>query len=115
MTILEKHKKAINETNYNLTVTKFNGYIQGNEIRDAEHSIIGFTADTIKRCIDLVRRNDFSYARQQNGYINIYVRDNNSPTGVSLAGGIPNELEFLVSTFNKAGVLSPTEDKRTAY
>lgn len=54
-------------------------------------------------------------AVKKKGYISIYGRDDKSPTGVSLIGGIPNELEFLLYAFGKTGQLSSTEDMRTAH
>ena len=116
MTTLQKHNAELTRTNYTGVVTDFNGYIQFGEIKARPgHDTIGFTADFIKQIIACITNPAFAYSRQKNGYISIYGRDDNSPTGVSLIGGLPNELEYLLYAFGKTGQLSPTEDMRTAH
>jgi len=113
MTTLQKHTKALMNSKYTGVSTQFDGYIQFGEIRDNMHGLIGFTPVQIERYVKVLTNPKYSYSRQKNGYISVYGLDSDSPTGVSLIGGIPNELEFLLYAFGKKGQLSPTEDMRT--
>ncbi len=115
MTTIEQHKKTIENKSYNGVTTRFEGYIQFDHVYGKNHDLIAFTSDLIKKSVMLITNDNYLYSRQNNGYIDIYYKNDNSPTGVELAGGIPNELEFLLYSFGKTGQLSPTEDKRTAY
>lgn len=116
MTTLQKHNEALVNQKYTGVVTEFTGYIQFGKISGRlDHDTIGFTADFIKQCIASIIDPNYLYSRQKNGYISIYGRDDSSPTGVMLIGGIPNELEYLLAAFKKISQLSPTEDMRTAH
>ena len=114
MKTLETHKAAILKSGYTGETIRFTGYLQFGQIHDQDDdSIVGYTADRFRKCVEIVNDPNFAYARQKSGYINIYVTDINSPTGVSLKGGIPDEFEYLLYAFGRTGQLSPTEDMRT--
>ena len=116
MKTLEAHNTRIAKTGYTGETTRFSGYLQFGEVRDGDdHSVIGYTADRFRKCVELVSDKNFAYARQKSGYINIYAMDDNSPTGVTLLGGIPDEFEYLLYALGRTGQLSPTEDMRTAH
>jgi len=92
-----------------------NGYLEGGTIMSNEHKTLGFTPERIKRVVELLNHPKFLYTRWKEYGIQVYIKDEDSPTGVILAGGIPLELEFLIKRFQKFGApLSPTEDLRTA-
>lgn len=93
-----------------------NGYLEWGTIKTNDHKTIGFTPERIKEVIAKLRHPDYLYCRSRYYGITIYVRDNESPTGVIGIGGMPHELEFLVDLFHpNCGPLSPTEDLRTAH
>ena len=115
MTTLQIHNDAIKSQNYTGVTTRFSGYIQFEEVRDDAHALIAFTAESVKKAVEAITSPLYLYSRQKKGYISIYGRDDKSPTGVSLIGGIPNELEFLLYAFGKTGQVSTTEDIRTAH
>lgn len=116
MKLLEAHNYAVAQSAYNGTVTNFAAYLQfGTISTQSTHEIIGFTADYVRTVIGYITAPNYLYARQKNGYISIYGKDDTSPTGVCLIGGLPNELEYLLAAFGKTGQLSPTEDLRTAH
>lgn len=114
MNTLKAHYEEIKNTNYNGVSTKFSGYLQFGTIHTDQNEELGYTSQFIKKCVDIVNSDNYAYSRQKNGYINIYGIDENSPTGVSLIGGIPDELEFLLYALNRTSQLSTTEDLRTA-
>ena len=92
-----------------------NGYLEGGTILTNDHKTVGFTPERIQKVIELLQHPKFRYTRWKNYGIAVYVGDDESPTGVRNAGGIPHELEFLIKHFQKYGApLSPTEDLRTA-
>jgi len=91
------------------------GYQEWGTIKTDDHKTVGFTPEKIQKAIELLKRPDFLYTRWKNYGIAVYVKDQDSPTGVRNAGGIPHELEFLITSIQKYGApLSPTEDLRTA-
>lgn len=115
MTTIQKHQAEIDSKNYTGVVTRLNNaYLQFGEVRGEEHDLIALTVKSFKKAVELVSHPQYAYSRQKNGYVNIYVRDQNSPTGVSLAGGISDDLDFLLDALGRTGQLSPTEDLRTA-
>lgn len=89
------------------------GYVQGGTIHTADHQEIGYTKATVEKAIKIIKNPNFLYARWKKYGIQCYGRDNTSPTGVINIGGIPNELEFLLTALGKTSSLSPTEDLRT--
>ena len=90
------------------------GYREYGTIKTEDHKPVGFTAEKIQKCIELLKHPKFAYTRWKDYGISVYVKDETSPTGVINAGGIPHELEFLIKEFQKFGApLSPTEDLRT--
>ena len=92
-----------------------NGYLEGGTIKTNDHKTVGFTPERITKVIELLKHPKFLYTRWKDYGIQVYIKDDKSPTGVILAGGIPLELEFLIKEFQKYGApLSPTEDLRTA-
>ncbi len=101
--------------NYSGHSSRFAGYIQFGEIFTDKHEKIGYTSDQVQKFIACITSPNYLYSRQKNGYISIYGKDETSPTGVSLIGGIPDEMEYLLKVFGKTGQLSPTEDMRTAH
>jgi hypothetical protein len=116
MNTLQKHNNDIANKDYTGIVTDFSGYIQFGAIHARpDHDVIGFTADLIKKCVEAITSEKYLYSRQKNGYISLYGKDDTSPTGVHLIGGLPNELEFLLYAYGKTGQLSPNEDLRTAH
>lgn len=115
MSILKNHNSQTEVKNYNGMPTKFEGYIEFNEIYSSEHEKLGYTTQSIKRCIELIRHPKFMYSRQTRYGISIYAKDETSPTGVLMIGSIPAELDFLLYALGKTGQLSPTEDKRSAH
>ena len=80
-----------------------NGYLEGGTIKTADHKTVGFTPEAIQKAIELLKHPKFAYSRWKNYGIAIYVRDDESPTGVRNAGGIPHELEFLIKDYQKYG------------
>ena len=113
--ILKIHNQDVKKRPFASVTTKLEGYIQFNRISDSNHNTIGWTSEAFEKMINIVNHPDYAYSRQKNGYINIFIKDNSSPTGVTLLGGIPNEMEFLLKVFGRTGQLSPIEDLRTAY
>jgi len=94
---------------------EINGYLEGGTIHTNDHKTVGFTPEAIQKAVNLLKHPKFRYTRWKNYGIAVYVGDDESPTGVRNAGGIPHELEFLIKDYQKFGApLSPTEDLRTA-
>ena len=92
-----------------------NGYLEGGTILTNDHKTVGFTPERIQKVVEMLKHPKFLYTRWRPYGIQVYIKDENSPTGVILLGGMPHELEFLIKDYQKFGApLSPTEDLRTA-
>jgi len=116
MKTLEKHNAEIKKSNYSGVTTRFSAYIQFDEIHtDESHDIVGYTTDKFKKAVEIIKSDNYLYARHTRYGINLYGRNEKSPTGVMLIGGIPHEWDFLLTALGRTSELSPTEDKRTAY
>jgi len=68
------------------------------------------------RVYEVISSDKFAYSRAKDGYCNLYGRDSESPTGISLLSGCTSYklADTISQLLGKSGSLSPTENLCTA-